>query len=735
MIYGDAFEQYWQAGWRGVLPLPPREKTWPPKGFTGYSGGWPSYPDLFSWSEEYPEGNICLRLPENVVGLDVDAYSGKTGGDTLAHAESLWGTLPPTVRSTSREDNISGIRLYRVPESAHLEQGIDFPDKGYGHIEICQFSHRYVVCWPSVHPNGAVYRWLDHDGFYVEGVPNPESLPMLPERWIEALSKRADLVTEQADVQARFDAMPQGEMTPAVIERMNKAILEIANAPGSRHDNTLANVLALLRMAEQGHSGVPAALRAVQSVFVLAVTPDRGAEGARLEYERMMFGQRGHDLIASHPSVDPAVEEAELIALGGIQPEQLPLADAEVDDFWDSRHALRVIRQFAYARMCSPWAVLGVVLCRVLATIPPHVTLPPVIGGRGSLNLFVALVGPPGSGKDTCHDAAVEVFPGPADPNSEIYVTSAGSAEGIAHQYMHRDKKDLVQDRVSVMFFIPEIDTLVGLSSRAGSTLMPTLRSAYTGSDIGFAWADASKRLPMPKHSYRLTMVLGVQPEHAAPLLADASGGFPQRCLWFPTIDRGITADPPEAPFPLDCLPSGTWSGSIATRTVRIPDSVARTIRQAHVDRSNGTGGALDGHALFTREKVSVAVAALDGRTSVTEDDWELAGTIMRRSDQTRSETEAVVNEANKAMNLLAGKAEGHKRIAAEEVVGDATLKRVGRRLVSLLRSKGPQTDGALRQLLASRDREWFEESIELQRQAGAATLGDDGLWAATFEV
>src|SRR5690606_17877451 len=112
--YAEAAGLYYQAGWRGVLPLPPGQKIPPPKGTTGHSGLWPSWPDIQAWADENPTGNIALRLPNTVVGIDVDHYEEKRGGDTLAEAERRWGALPPTVRSTARIDGISGIRLFRI---------------------------------------------------------------------------------------------------------------------------------------------------------------------------------------------------------------------------------------------------------------------------------------------------------------------------------------------------------------------------------------------------------------------------------------------------------------------------------------------------------------------------------------------------------------------------------------------------------------------------------------------
>jgi hypothetical protein len=123
--YASAFDTYHSRGWP-VLPIPKGKKRPPPEGFTGHNGITPSYPDMLAWSEDQPDGNVCIRLPRGVIGIDVDDYEDKNGGDTLAEAENRWGKLPPSYRSTSRDDGVSGIRLYLIPEGVELAEGIEF---------------------------------------------------------------------------------------------------------------------------------------------------------------------------------------------------------------------------------------------------------------------------------------------------------------------------------------------------------------------------------------------------------------------------------------------------------------------------------------------------------------------------------------------------------------------------------------------------------------------------------
>ena len=88
-----------------------------------------------------------------LIGIDVDAYDAKTGGRTLKEAESRWGPLPPTWRSTARvDDDVSGIRVFRVPVGVFFRSVIQFKNLELADIEIIQPHHRYVTAWPSIHP-------------------------------------------------------------------------------------------------------------------------------------------------------------------------------------------------------------------------------------------------------------------------------------------------------------------------------------------------------------------------------------------------------------------------------------------------------------------------------------------------------------------------------------------------------------------------------------------------------
>ncbi|WP_167465807.1 bifunctional DNA primase/polymerase [Nocardia brasiliensis] len=728
--YATAALGLWDAGWHGVLPLPPGKKASPPEGYTGYSGAYPKYPDVYSWTEQHADGNIALRMPDDVIGIDVDAYGTKTGGATYSHAVRDWGVLPRTWMSTARTDGISGIRFYRVPPGTRLVTQITFPAANLAHIEIIQWFHRYAVVSPSIHPDtGKPYRWCDPDGFWADEPPSVDEFPALPARWVQELAAPAEAPLADVDVAAVLAALPAGPMNVVVTARLERAMTDLRSlGAGSRHDTTTQHVLALLRMAEQGRGGVAEALTALGQEFVRVVGADRGEGPARAEYVRMVTGPRGHQMIAATPTIDIATISGvaeEQRHIPGAATERRPVEPSPVaeptteplDEFWGCRASLRTIRQFAFARMCSPWSVLGVVMARLITTVPPWITLPPLIGGRGSLNLFVALVGPSGGGKGASESAATDLFPAP------VHVAPIGSGEGLAHQYAHIEKRVVTWDRCAVLFSESEIDTLAGIGSRTGSTLMGKLRNAFSGEEIGFSYADASRRITLGKHAYRMCFVLGVQPSKAGPLISDAGGGTPQRFVWLPTTDPGISVDRPPEPC---SLPEGPVWGAYS-RSVAIPKSAELAITENHVLRGRGDGHALDGHSLFVREKVALALAALDGRTDIGEDDWHLSGIVMEVSDRTREMVTAELRRAAREANAERGRELGEQRAVADAVAEAEKVSRVASWTVAKLTEFGGRAGWPrLHRRLASRDRDYLEGALLQLAEEGRIVITEE---------
>jgi hypothetical protein len=304
-VYAAALDAYWEAGWRGILPLPAGQKKPVPKGYTGRDAADPSYPDCYSWAEEAPGSNLALRLPNDVIGIDVDHYDGKDGGGTLGALVAQYGPLPDTWMTGSRNDGVSGIRLFKVPE------GLRWPGDLGGGIEIIQARHRYAIAWPSVHPKGGTYVWTHPDcGEPEEGtVPKVSWLPDLPQAWVDGLTGGlAEQNIQSADLDLKDAAKwidTHGAGTECRLTEYAAAgyINELATGTRSRHEVIKDATMRLCHMAAEGHRGSRAALGRTRSAFLAAMAGDSRELDAPAEWDRLILGALR---IAAMDTVEPS---------------------------------------------------------------------------------------------------------------------------------------------------------------------------------------------------------------------------------------------------------------------------------------------------------------------------------------------------------------------------------------------------------------------------------------------
>lgn len=354
--------------------------------------------------------------------------------------------------------------------------------------------------------------------------------------------------------------------------------------------------------------------------------------------------------------------------------------------FWTERESLQHIYLAALSRMCSPWAVLAHVIVRALALVRPNVMLPEVIGSRGSLNFFAAVVAKSGGGKSVAEDAACDLFP------AVVRQRNLGSGEGLVDSYVRPADKESGEPAglyESVLFVADEGESLKALGSRSGATLPALLRSAFSGKQLGFAYRGNDRHLDL--HSYRLTLLVNVQPAKSGVLLDDQTGGLLQRFMWFPASDQRVDSQNPDWPGPLS-LPSD--KAREYPRELKIPYEAIDLIKDGAVARNRGEPNPLDGHALFAREKLAFALAVLDGRDEMTADDWRLAGTAARVSDHIRQWCAEELDRARADDATQEGKTLGVKRFAADREqarrVADQRT-RIARSIVDKLTAAGAE--------------------------------------------
>lgn len=176
------------------LPLPEGQKYPPPKDTTGGKNPRPTDDEALARFDDLV-GNMCLRVADGVIGIDVDIYGDKHGDQTMRAKVEQWGPLPDTYMSTSRDpESGSGIYYFRVPAGTRLRGEIRPA------VEIIQAHHRYAVVAPSVVDHRR-YRWFGPDLEPCD-VPNVDDLPELPPKWVDGLK-----VTER---RSRRAAVPTG---------------------------------------------------------------------------------------------------------------------------------------------------------------------------------------------------------------------------------------------------------------------------------------------------------------------------------------------------------------------------------------------------------------------------------------------------------------------------------------------------------------------------------------------
>jgi len=196
--YAHAALLYYSRGWSDVFPVgtdkDPYAKSPVPKGVTGYDAGPIGWERIKAGTQQLcGRRNLGIRMPRQVIGLDVDEYADHAGAETLAKAEADLGPLPQTYRNTARGRGDSGHRFYRTGMGRIAVPGAEeILEKAYGpNIEVLHYGRRYAVAWPSLNAAAgmAMYRWYGPDGLELDGPPpRVTDLPILPPAWQELIT-------------------------------------------------------------------------------------------------------------------------------------------------------------------------------------------------------------------------------------------------------------------------------------------------------------------------------------------------------------------------------------------------------------------------------------------------------------------------------------------------------------------------------------------------------------------
>jgi hypothetical protein len=306
-------------------------------------------------------------------------------------------------------------------------------------------------------------------------------------------------------------------------------------------------------------------------------------------------------------------------------------------DFWNARPVLQHIHRAALSRSANPDAVLASVLARVAAYGSHNLTLPPTIGGRVEPNFFVAVCGPPQSGKSIVSRVADDLLS--HQTGLDCAHRSFGSGQSVAAAFFEPTKEGKytvwAQVRHNALIYADEGEMMNTLASQRDSILRSVLRSAWMGEDCGTSGVKSETTRSLTPMSYRLGVVANFQPVHAAVLFADADGGLPQRFFWvMATRPRSHQSRP-------------SWPGALLSvrvdsvrRDFDLPDEVSEEIIAEHeaIQAEERIVELLDAHATLLRLKAAALLAQLDHRRDVSLDDWSLAAMMLETSRACRAD-------------------------------------------------------------------------------------------------
>jgi hypothetical protein len=459
---------------------------------------------------------------------------------------------------------------------------------------------------------------------------------------------------------------------------------------------------------------------------------------------------------------------------GGIEPERVeayenatveepdpPLPGLLPDTFWDAHPALEAIRDAAYSRMLRPEPILAACLVTAATCTSPLYVLPPIVGAQASLNLFGLLYGSSGMGKSTSLSTGRQLLGIPHerwDPDLwklgcrgidsvGLMTVKLGSGEGIAHAFAERvsvtdssgpkpkTTTRLMRVRDHALIADAEGSALAAHQSRSGATIGPVLLSAFSGEALLSAYSkrgqDNAVDFDLEPLSYRLGIILGIQPDVAGHYLDQAGIGWPQRLLW--TTVHGPLPDVVQ----VEVEPIG-WKrppDPMDQTEIDVDDAIAQQLRdQMRVYRETG-GNPLDSHAGLLRLKVAAAFHVLlnpGQHPRVTLEDWRMAGEIVAASDLVREQAQSHVTEQAKAVGRQRAEMKAHEQVAAQRATERDQVERVAKSICRItVRHQVDQGDehwcsgsACLRRSLAGRDRAWFEDAIEYAVERNLLEVG-----------
>lgn len=416
------------------------------------------------------------------------------------------------------------------------------------------------------------------------------------------------------------------------------------------------------------------------------------------------------------------------------------------EEFYAARPELAHIRQAGHSRSRSGDVALLAVLTRLSSLVSHRIRADTGIAGYASLNLFGGIVGPSGIGKSTGVEVADRLMPAPVELDYRDGLP-IGSGEGMAEVFMGVVDEETgevkkkggtdtpvtisvrKQVRHNAFFYVDEGATLTRLmKERSGSTLGETLRSAAVGQTLGQTNASKDTSRYIPSGSYSMGLLVGFQPETAAPLFEEVAEGTPQRFVWVQVIDPAIPDVQPRWPGELTAWRAAALLAPAESTgeyvLVSFDESIKAELRAADLAKVRGLVdpaemNPLDSQAPVMRVKLASLLAILAGRRHVTVEDWQLAQILWEASRATRdailvySQAQRRLEQEKRTTARIEEEVRvDHAKQLAEDTRTDKAVERLAMRLAVAARDAGPQTRKTVRTRTAGRDKRYVNDAF-----------------------
>ena len=707
--------------------LPPGKKAPPPEGVTGYDGRALTDEQI---GEVEPGANLGIRLPDGVVGIDVDAYAH--GLKTIDGLTADLGGLPSTWATHSGRGDGSRISLFRVPVGTELISGL------LG-VQFIQWFHRYAIVWPSVHPEGRRYGWLDPSGEVTDERPDIADLADLPWSWMDRLrvvratgSMGSATREEVRDFIGTYTKAERPDMLRGVETMLNRA-----TGKGSRHDTLVRQACLVARESKAGCYSAAAGFELLTQWFDTVMGSDRldvrGHEvgsaicwaiaqaAATPEVLRKEIEQRNPDPIRVRDSLVTGAADSESSNASGPSDLVVDLPPSLPSEFWTARPWLTHVRDAAWSRSLSPDAVLGAVLARHSALVPTCYGVPPMVGSRATLDVLVVIVGTSSSGKSSANNVSKELVPHTLEKAIRWDMPNPSGEGLIDAVYSETTGENGKRNREfgSVHFIVDEVSTLLAQASRNGSTVTSVMASAWSGATLGNANASKERRRIVEAGSARFAGLVGAQIRPAAGLLSEdlIAMGFTGRLLFVSAHDPSIPDEEPIWPGPLDLSPMPKITHDAADLVY--PPSVVREVKAARKAATRGqvAEDTVTGHDRLNRIKIAGLLSLAEERRAVSADDWALAGIAVETSVQIRTLIKRISVNESRSENRRRGVVAAERQDATEEHLDAIHQRKVSEtavRIVDLANRHGVMPRSDMRRRITPNRRRLVDQAIDL---------------------